>query len=109
MVYDIHFKRLPIEPSMDLIMRRPYADEIEDYKEYKRLRQVYRDKAASGAKAKKYATTPILKVSMDGTVSIREGEAAGTPFQHHFTDKLQDDVSSRGDEVDDGGEYRREF
>ena len=45
LTYEIHFRRLPTEPPMATVLRRPYADEVEDYKEFKRLRGVVRAKA----------------------------------------------------------------
>ena len=68
MVYLISFKRLPDQPSMDLVLRRPWIEEIEDYREYKRLRQLAREKHAEAAKAKSASTGPTVTVSMDGAV-----------------------------------------
>lgn len=42
-IYDIQLERLSSEVDMQIVLRRPLADEVEDYKEYKRLRQVARD------------------------------------------------------------------
>ncbi|KAK4938196.1 hypothetical protein LTR28_009657, partial [Elasticomyces elasticus] len=36
--YDITLERLPGETPMTEVMVRPWAEEVEDYKEYKRLR-----------------------------------------------------------------------
>ena len=69
MVYEIKFKRLATELSMDLVLRRPYLDEVEDYKEYKRIRQVYRDREVA-TRAKKRATMPVLTVSSDGQLDL---------------------------------------
>lgn len=40
--YDIDFRRLQTEADMSAVLRRPYEDEVDDYKEYKRLRQLAR-------------------------------------------------------------------
>lgn len=42
--YDITFKRLPNEAPIDAVLVRPWAEEIEDYREYKRLRQAAKAK-----------------------------------------------------------------
>ena len=92
MVYEVKFKRLPSELSMDLVLRRPFSDEVEDYREYKRLRSIMRSNQEEAAKAKKEATTPALTVSTDGTVEVYEDETAEAPFQSRFTDMIPEDV-----------------
>lgn len=62
MVYEINFKRLKNEVPMVAVLRRPYADEVEDYKEYKRMRQVVRD-AREHTAAAQMRPTPTLTVS----------------------------------------------
>lgn len=79
MIYDISFKRLPNQPSMDSVLRRPWVEEIEDYKEYKRLRQVARDQQASGARLKKDEIQPLL-TSGDATMEIFEDKTADSPI-----------------------------
>ncbi|KAI7012539.1 hypothetical protein D0867_14889 [Hortaea werneckii] len=51
-VYDISFTRLASEPSMSQVQRRPFAEEVEDYKEYKRLRDLHRKRQSSENKPK---------------------------------------------------------
>ena len=75
MVYEIKFQRLASEPSMDVVMRRPYSDEVEDYKEFKRLRQLAREKQEEGTKAQKEAAAPKLTVFVDGTLDMMIGGA----------------------------------
>jgi hypothetical protein len=36
--YDIKFTRLPCETTMEEVLCRPWAEEVDDYKEYKRIR-----------------------------------------------------------------------
>lgn len=70
MVYDIYFTRLSSEVSMDVVLRRPFADEVEDYKEYKRLRHVSRD-PQEGSELK---LNSALSISSDGTVDTLQEE-----------------------------------
>lgn len=61
MVYQVQFERLPSEPSMDVVLCRPYSDEVEDYGEYKRLRHVLREQqeeAARGAGIARLVVNP---------------------------------------------------
>lgn len=83
-VFLITFKRLPNERSMDLVLSRPHTDEVEDYIEYKRLRQVHREKQKEGSK-------PGLQYSADGVLDVFQDETAQTPFQEAFTDRLPDE------------------
>ena len=79
-VYDISLKRLPSELSMDEVLRQPYAEEIEDYKEYKRLRHIFCRKVQD-----ERLTAHALKTSGDG---IFEDETAEAPSQSKVTDKM---------------------
>lgn len=47
--YDVEFKRVETEEPMTNVLQRPIEEEMDDYKEYKRLRE--RAKAAEGASA----------------------------------------------------------
>lgn len=72
MIYEVKFKRLSSEPSMEEVLKRPYADEVEDYKEYKRIRNEVRmrqDEAAKAKKAKRVVLMPevLVHASQDGT------------------------------------------
>jgi len=62
---------------MDTVLRRPGLEEIEDYAEYKRLRQLAREKQTESAKAKTNRTLPALTVSSDGTVDVYEDNTDG--------------------------------
>ena len=84
MVYDIQFKRLASETSMDAVLRRPYSDEIEDYKEYKRIRNAIRLAHEEAAKAIQIVKTPTFTISSDGADD--DGDAS-------------DDASDDGEEL----------
>ncbi|KAI6868063.1 hypothetical protein KC343_g11870 [Hortaea werneckii] len=79
-VYEITFTRLASEPSMTQVQRRPFAEEVEDYKEYKRLRDVHRKKQSS-------EKPPKIAISGD---AIYEDATAESPFQSQFTDKISE-------------------
>lgn len=83
-MYEITFKRLPSEPSMETVLCRPWREEAEDYKEYKRLRQLAREKPSKV----KSENIPALITSGDGAIDVFENETAETPFQSSFTDKI---------------------
>ncbi|KAF7189105.1 hypothetical protein HII31_09527 [Pseudocercospora fuligena] len=94
MVYIVNFQRLASESSMELVLKRPWSDEIEDYTEYKRIRNLQRGK-------QKAASKPVLTLATDGinewssapipesydpetpqgTIYMLEGEAAGDSAQ----------------------------
>ncbi|EMC92317.1 hypothetical protein BAUCODRAFT_151729 [Baudoinia panamericana UAMH 10762] len=46
-VYYINFKRLPDQLSMDTVLARPWTEEVEDYREYKRMRHAARYDSAA--------------------------------------------------------------
>lgn len=93
MVYEINFKRLASEPSMEIVLRRPFSDEIEDYREYKRLRQVVRSTQEEALKVKKQVTFPTLKVSSDGTTEDTENEESEAESHDSLTDEASTNVS----------------
>ncbi|KXT04541.1 hypothetical protein AC578_8663 [Pseudocercospora eumusae] len=94
MVYIVNFQRLASESSMELVLKRPWSDEIEDYTEYKRVRNLQRERS-------KATPTPVLTLATDGinekkstpipasydpetpqgTIYMLEGEAAGDSGQ----------------------------
>ena len=53
---------------MESVLRRPFSDEIEDYREYKRIRQAARSaqQQQHAAKSKKDAASPVVTISSDG-------------------------------------------
>ena len=65
--YEIHFRRLPSELPMHLVLRRPFADEVEDYREYKRLRQAVRDEQGETRPPRRVA---IVVGPVDGTFDL---------------------------------------
>ncbi|KAK0811335.1 hypothetical protein LTR38_003663 [Friedmanniomyces endolithicus] len=72
MLYFISFKRLPDQLSMDEVLRRPWTEEIEDYREYKRLRRLARDKQTETARPRIDLATPTVTFSTDGIVDVYE-------------------------------------
>ena len=72
MVYEVKFERLAVETSMDIVLRRPFADEIEDYREYKRLRQLHRGQAVEMGKSRSEFVGPTRNVATDGTLDTDE-------------------------------------
>ncbi|EME85509.1 uncharacterized protein MYCFIDRAFT_210249 [Pseudocercospora fijiensis CIRAD86] len=69
MLYIVNFQRLPTEPSMEIVLKRPWSDEVEDYTEYKRIRNLQREK-------QKAALKPVLTLATDG---INEGKSTPIP------------------------------
>lgn len=82
MVYDITFKRLPNQVSMESVLARPYIDEIEDYKEYKRLREMARQ-AQAGIK---------VTVSGDGAVDDEEMDLEDMGLQTSSSESERADI-----------------
>lgn len=71
MIYEIKFERLSTETSMDLVLRRPFADEIEDYKEYKRLRQLHREQVFEVGNSRSEAMGQVQELGKDGTEDLK--------------------------------------
>ncbi|KAK5166703.1 uncharacterized protein LTR77_008247 [Saxophila tyrrhenica] len=86
-VYEIQFKRLDSELKMSIVLRRPFADELEDYREYKRLRQAMRESRHENATPR--IEVPLLEVSLDGS----SGSAS---FSHSRRDSIR---GLQGDDV----------
>lgn len=59
--YNITLQRLPDQEPMEKVLRRPWAEEIEDYREFKRLRKEVKDKQV----AAKLEAKPSIKIGMD--------------------------------------------
>jgi hypothetical protein len=59
-VYQINFKRLGDQTGMEQVLRRPFVDEVEDYKEYKRIRQGLLDSQHQMPKRTRGVETPII-------------------------------------------------
>ncbi|KAK0322479.1 hypothetical protein LTR82_006438 [Friedmanniomyces endolithicus] len=72
MVYFISFKRLPDQVSMDEVLRRPWTEEIEDYRGYKRLRRLARDQQTEATGPRLNLATPTVTFSTDGVVDVYE-------------------------------------
>ncbi|KAK1069858.1 hypothetical protein LTR12_006547 [Friedmanniomyces endolithicus] len=95
LIYFISFKRLPDQPSMDEVLRRPWTEEIEDYREYKRLRRLAREKQIEATGPRIGPATPSGTASMDGIVDVYE-DGMMTP-----------DSGSSDEEESDGAYLRR--
>jgi len=81
LTYLIHFRRLPTEPPMEQVLRRPYADEVEDYKEFKRLRGVVRAKLQKEQQRKMPASRAddgvgigVAEVGVEGSSEFGDGD-----------------------------------
>ena len=74
MVYEVQFKRLASEPSMETVLRRPFSDEIEDYREYKRIRHAVRLAQHETVGAKRGDVLPTVNVSGDGVLEEVEDD-----------------------------------
>lgn len=70
MIYDISFKRLPSESSMDAVLERPYVEEVEDYSRYKRLKKDVKDQQENAAKKVAEARPGVVVSGSDGTVDV---------------------------------------
>lgn len=70
MVYDITFKRLSSEPSMEAVLQRPWTEEVEDYAKYKRLKRSAREKRQE---AEKEAERKALETSSKPGVAVVSG------------------------------------
>ena len=93
-MYEVKFERLTSEISMEDVLRRPYSDEIEDYKEYKRLRDVFRDQQQDVTRPRVHAVAPTLTLTTDG---------AGDSL--HTDDVLASMIGDGTDHLPDGVEH----
>ncbi|TKA68326.1 hypothetical protein B0A55_08545 [Friedmanniomyces simplex] len=86
MVYLISFKRLPDQLSMDDVLCRPWTEEIEDYREYKRLRKLARIQQTETARTRNDLAEPTVIVSADGVVEVYEGGMANMTLSSALED-----------------------
>jgi hypothetical protein len=69
MVYDITFRRLPSEPSMEAVLQRPWTEEVEDYAKYKQLKRTARERRQEAERKAMEAKPGAVVVSgSDGTI-----------------------------------------
>jgi hypothetical protein len=69
MVYDITFKRLSSESSMEAVLQRPWTEEVEDYAKYKRLKRSAREKRQEAErKAMEMKPGAAVVSGSDGTI-----------------------------------------
>lgn len=72
MVYDITFKRLASETSMEQVLQRPWREEVEDYTKYKQLKRSAREKRQEAErKAMEAKPGDVLVSGSDGTTDAR--------------------------------------
>lgn len=76
MIYEVKFERLASEISMDAVLRRPFADEVEDYKEYRRLRQLYRGQGIELGRPRSDAVRPNQNRETDGAADGEDAQRA---------------------------------
>lgn len=81
--YLVTFRRLPSDVDMDMVLKRPWSDEVEDYSEYKRIRKLQRD-------GHKDSMEPRLRVSADGA-----GDELGDDSPDESGEYLEEQVAIR--------------
>lgn len=106
MTYDITFKRLLSEPSMEAVLARPWAEELDDYRKYKRMRRDARKEKTQHAG--KMDERPDMLSSSDGTI---EPQMPGRDSAAHLLElpqRLDDSTagSPTGSVVVGGGRNR---
>lgn len=74
MVYDITFKRLESEGSMDNVLQRPWTEEIEDYKYYKKFKAEAREKRLQAVRQSVQNDPARAVTASDGAVDERVDE-----------------------------------
>lgn len=92
MVYDITFKRLPSESNMDDVLQRPWTEEIEDYKLYKKLKTEEKEKRLEAAEEKANVQT----VTSDGAVDERVDEGIGGRVEGLEWGVYEDETAEEG-------------
>ncbi|KAH9822002.1 hypothetical protein Tdes44962_MAKER04899 [Teratosphaeria destructans] len=77
-IYDITFTRLSTEPSMEsIVLCRPWAEEVEDYKQYKRLRQLARSAQHKASELEQSKDVANVSTTIDGTFDVAEADLLG--------------------------------
>lgn len=67
LVYDIAFKRLATESSIDTVFQRPWTEEVEDYGRYKRLKRGARERRLEAARLASQSHPGVVVTASDGT------------------------------------------
>jgi hypothetical protein len=101
MVYDITFKRLSSESSMEAVLLRPSTEEVEDYAKYKRHKKSAREKRQE-AERKAMETKPgdLLVSGSDGTTEARfawpaKQDSVWDVYEDHFAESPKGSVVVR--------------
>jgi hypothetical protein len=101
MVYDITFKRLSSESSMEAVLLRPWTEEVEDYAKYKRLKRSAREEGQE-AERKAMETKPgdLLVSGSDGTTDERfvwsaKQDSVWDVYEDHFAESPKGSVVVR--------------
>ncbi|KAI5367416.1 putative PUA-like superfamily, SRA-YDG superfamily protein [Septoria linicola] len=68
----VKFRRLPAQAAFETVLARPWTEEVEDYREYKRLRDLKRSKSKENKKPDTVNPVPVI----DGMLHLRR---AGVP------------------------------
>ena len=101
MAYDITFKRLSSESSMEAVLQRPRTEEIEDYAKYKRLKRSAREKRQEIERKAMEAKPGDLVVSgSDGTTEARyawpaKQDSVWDVYEDHFAESPKGSVVVR--------------
>ncbi|KAF2763778.1 hypothetical protein EJ03DRAFT_340268 [Teratosphaeria nubilosa] len=77
-IYDITFTRLSTEPSMEkVVLCRPWIEEVEDYKQYKHLRQLARSVLHNAPELEQSEDVPTVSTAIDGIIDVAGTDLVG--------------------------------
>lgn len=93
MVYDITFKRLASEASMEDVLQRPWAEEIEDYKEYKRIKKEAKDKRAETLRKAKQDGPGVVVTASDGPADEHPAKSPGRRREDSAWEVYEDETA----------------
>ena len=91
--YDIDFRRLSNQLPMSEVLHRPISDELDDYKEYKRIRQTVRSSRNAFGRAK-----PLIEPEQTKKVEISTAVVQSTkpkPPEDYFSLPIAPSAPSR--------------
>jgi hypothetical protein len=109
MVYDITFKRLTSESSMEAVLQRPWTEEIEDYARYKRLKRSAREKRQEiERRAMEAKPGDLVVTGSDGTTEARyawpaKQDSVWDVYEDHFAESPKESVVVRRTDREVGG------
>ncbi|KAL1584640.1 hypothetical protein WHR41_06829 [Cladosporium halotolerans] len=93
MSYDITFKRLPSESSMEDVLQRPWTEEIEDYKEYKRVKKEAKDKREEALRKTKEHGPGVVVTASDGPADEQSVKSSRRPREDSAWDVYEDETA----------------